>query len=380
LCKQMALSYTLDDRTTRRLKEIDRKATKRVDLLDSLDEESLAAIHRQARISTIGATTRIENAVLTDAQIDQIDTELAADGRPTAFSAMRARIDDKLTRDRERSLEEVAGCREMLAVIYSQGAELFPLSQATLCGLHHELLKYHPPAAYHLGRYKLVPNSVIERNHETAEERTILQTSDPGPITESAVSEMIAWYNQTLPEHPWPIAVGCEFVFRFLACHPFQDGNGRLGRSLFLMALIQCDDPNLNRLAPYLAVDRFIEQNKSEYYTVLARVSDGRFHSDPKKYRTELFLAFMLKAMDTAMDSIEFYKKRVELIRDLPISATKVLKCFKDRPEQRLTPKSIRQETKLPARTVSRILGSLRDMGLIQRQGRGPATHYQLVF
>ena len=32
-----------------------------------LDDETLASLHRQARISTIGATTRIENAVLTDA-------------------------------------------------------------------------------------------------------------------------------------------------------------------------------------------------------------------------------------------------------------------------------------------------------------------------
>ncbi|MCK5806200.1 MAG: Fic family protein, partial [Lentisphaeria bacterium] len=335
---------------------------------------------RQAYISTIGASTRIENAVLTDAQIEWIDTELSADGRPTAFAAMRPRIEEKISKDRERSLEEVAGCREMLAVIYSQGAELFPLTQATLCGLHRELLQYHPPAAFHLGRYKVVPNSVIERNAATGEKRSVLRTSDPGPITETAVAEMIAWYNRTLGDHPWSIAVGCELVFRFLACHPFQDGNGRLGRALFLLTLMQCSDSNLKRVAPYLAVDRFIEQNKTEYYTVLARVSDGRFHPDPTKYRMELFLGFMLKAVSAALDSIEFYKNRVELIRDLSVSATTVLQCFKDMPEQRLTPKRIREETQQSERTVSRVLRSMVDSGLIQRLGRGSATRYQLVF
>jgi Fic family protein len=268
----------------------------------------------------------------------------------------------------------------MLAVVYSQGRELFPLTQATLCGLHRELLKYHPPAAYHLGRYKVVPNSVVERDAATGEERAVLKTSDPGPLTESAVADIVAWYNRTLREHPWPLAVGCELVFRFLACHPFQDGNGRLGRALFLLALLQSEDGSLNRVAPYLAVDRFIEQNKIEYYTVLARVSEGEFRPDPKEYRMELFLAFMLKAMDAALDNIEFYKNRVETIRDLSSSAAAVLQCFKGMPEQRLTPKMIRGETRLPGRTVSRILRSLVDSGLIQRYGRGPATRYQLVF
>jgi Fic family protein len=376
----MPISYNLDDRITRQLKEVDLKAAKRAELLAGIDQKSREAIYRQARISTIGATTRIENAVLTDAQIEWIDTELASDGRPTAFTAMRSRIEEKISKDRERSIEEVAGCREMLAVVYSQSAELFPLTQATLCGLHRELLKYHAPAAYHLGRYKVVPNSVIERDATTGDERTVLQTSDPGPITDTAVADMIAWYNRTLREHPWPIAVGCELVFRFLSCHPFQDENGRLGRALFLLALLQCADPNLNRVAPYCAVDRFIEQNKTEYYAVLARVSDGKFNPDPKKYRIELFLAFVLKAMNAALDSIEFYKKRVDLIRDLSVSATAVLQCFKDMPEQRLTPKLIRKETHLPERTISRILRSLVDAGLIQRHGRGPATRYQLVF
>jgi Fic family protein len=355
----MPISYNLDDRITRQLKEVDLKAAKRAELLAGIDQKSREAIYRQARISTIGATTRIENAVLTDAQIEWIDTELASDGRPTAFTAMRSRIEEKISKDRERSIEEVAGCREMLAVVYSQSAELFPLTQATLCGLHRELLKYHAPAAYHLGRYKVVPNSVIERDATTGDERTVLQTSDPGPITDTAVADMIAWYNRTLREHPWPIAVGCELVFRFLSCHPFQDENGRLGRALFLLALLQCADPNLNRVAPYCAVDRFIEQNKT---------------------RIELFLAFVLKAMNAALDSIEFYKKRVDLIRDLSVSATAVLQCFKDMPEQRLTPKLIRKETHLPERTISRILRSLVDAGLIQRHGRGPATRYQLVF
>jgi len=42
--------------------------------------------------------------------------------------------------------------------------------------------------------------------------------------TESAMGDLIVWYNETLPAHPWTVAAATEFVFRFLSMHPF---NGR---------------------------------------------------------------------------------------------------------------------------------------------------------
>ncbi len=376
----MDVSFQIGPELTRKLKAIDLKAAEQAAFLANLSGSDRAAIHNQARISTIGATTRIENAVLTDAQIEWIDTELATDGRSTAFSELRPQIEAKLARDRERSLEEVAGCREMLALIYSQASALFPLTQADLCGLHRELLKYHPPARPYLGCYKRVPNSVVERNELTGEERIVLEASPPGPLTESAMAALLAWYKRVLPAHPWPIAVACELVFRFLASHPFQDGNGRLGRALFLLVLLQCRDEHLNQVAPYLSVDRFIEQNRTEYYAVLARVSGGRFHQDPQRYELALFVTFMLDAVDAALDAIALYQQRVDRIRDLPENAAAVLQLFKDSPEQRLTPRAIRNQIPLPPRTTSRVLKALVDAGLVQRHGRGAGTRYQLVF
>ena len=84
------------------------------------------SIHRYARMSQIGASTRIENAVLTDAEIDWMDTVLSKDARTTAFQSQRKLIENKLSKDRERSLEEVAGCRAMLHIIYEQAHEFSP--------------------------------------------------------------------------------------------------------------------------------------------------------------------------------------------------------------------------------------------------------------
>lgn len=374
------LCFRIDDTLTKELKRLDMIAARHFELLSGFEPDLKEGMHTQARISTIGATTRIENAVLTDVQIDWLDTVLSKDGRPSAFHSNRHLIEDKLSKDRERSLEEVAGCREMLGLVYSRAKELFPLSQTTLRGLHQQLLKYHAPSAHHLGRYKVAPNSVVERNQATGEERVVLKTSDPGPLTETTMTDLVVWYNKTLPSHPWPVAVACELVFRFLACHPFQDGNGRIGRALFLLALLQCQEKHWNGLVPYLAVDRFIEQHKIEYYAVLAETSGGRFSFDPREYRIELFLHFMVRMMFAALDSITVYRERYQAIRDLSESAAMVFQCFKDLPEQRLTPMAIRQQTNLAERTVSRSLRALFNANLVQRYGKGPGTRYQLVF
>ncbi len=42
---------------------------------------------------------------------------------------------------KERSIEEVAGCRAMLELIYAQGKNLAPHTEATIRGLHKELLQ-----------------------------------------------------------------------------------------------------------------------------------------------------------------------------------------------------------------------------------------------
>ena len=124
-------------------------------------------------------------------------------------------------------------------------------------------------------------------------------------ITETAVSDLITWYNDTLPQEPSGLAVSCEFTFRFLAIHPFQDGNGRLGRGLFLLSLLQSPNKAVADLAPYLALDRQIEKHKEEYYTVLNKCSDGKFLTNPSKYNTEHFLHFMVKVFEESLDDIE---------------------------------------------------------------------------
>lgn len=374
------ISYLISPRTEKRLKDISELISRRRVELEGLSTACLEAIHRYARISTLGASTRIENAVLTNTEIDWMDGKLGDDSRLGSFEKQKRIIEDKLSKDKERSIEEVAGLRSVLTLVYQQAGDLFPLTERDVRGLHGELLQYYPSASHYIGQYKVASNSVVEIVDNKIR-REIFKTADPGPITSTAMKELFDWYNRTLPDFLWSLPVISEFIYRFLAIHPFQDGNGRLGRALFLLGMLHAPDKNLNFVTPYLAVDRQIEKAKSEYYLVLRQCSGGIFRPNPEDYRIEIFLNFMLKMLERSLEQdVDYYKKKHESYLLLAERTKRVLMCFREHPESRLQSGQISDLADIPRRTVTRALQELARVGFLQQLGKGADTRYQLIF
>ncbi len=374
------LSFNLDAQITKQLIALNELIAEKYAFLQTLPEDEKENIHRYAWISMVGASTRIENAILTDSEVDWIDSILGKDGKQTAFDAHKTQIEDKLSKDKERSIEEVAGCRTLLLLVYEQAKDYLPLSEFTIRTLHGALLQHYSKVGINKGVYKNKPNSVVEENHDIGEKRSIFKTADPGVTTQMAMKELVDWYNLAIKDGPWPVAVACEFVYRFLSIHPFQDGNGRLGRAFLLMSLLHCPNEKLAKVVYYLAIDRHIERHKEEYYIVLNQCSDGEYRADPKEYKIEFFLKYMIKVLSGAMNDIDFYAARAKALKKLPESAIEVLNCFKEKAEKRIKTKAIIEITKLPKRTVTTSLKVLTEKQFIARYGQGAATYYQLIF
>ena len=78
--------------------------------------------------------------------------------------------------------------------------------------------------------------------------------------------------------------------YQFEAIHPFADGNGRTGRILNLLFLVERGLLNI----PVLYLSRYIIQHKIDYYTLLRRVTSHN--------AWESWLLYMLTAVeDTAL-------------------------------------------------------------------------------
>jgi hypothetical protein len=79
-----------------------------------------------------------------------------------------------------------------------QAEEQFPLSETSIRGLRHDLLRFHRQTDHYAGRYKKTPNPVLFVNLATGEERIFLDPAPPGIITETALADLVEWYDQTI--------------------------------------------------------------------------------------------------------------------------------------------------------------------------------------
>jgi Fic family protein len=151
-------------------------------------------------------------------------------------------------------------------------------------------------------------------------------------------------------------------------------------RVLFLIALMQGDDPALKELANFVSIDRQIERNRPLYYSALRNVSGGRYRFNPQDYHLEPLAWFFLKMIRQALDEVPLLRQRYLALTRLSEGALTVFACFKSSPEKRLSVGVLVKETGLARRSVQNALVHLVKAGFLQRLGAEPSSRYQLIF
>lgn len=86
----------------------------------------------------------------------------------------------------------------------------------------------------------------------------VVHRGAPSQQVERLLKELIKWYNQNKKKY-LPMVLAVVVHNQFENIHPFQDGNGRVGRLLLNNVLLKHDLPPLN-----------IEmRNRAQYYAAL---------------------------------------------------------------------------------------------------------------
>ncbi len=155
------------------------------------------------------------------------------------------------------------GIAEMMVDVYSGFAT--PLDHQTLCRWHSMLLS-HDRSLETVGAY---------RRHEDAmqivsgrlDRPTIHFEAPPSSRVGDEMESFVDWFNKTGPggERPLPALTraGLGHLY-FESIHPFEDGNGRLGRTLAEKSLAQnIGQPSL------IALAFTIERDRKAYYDQL---------------------------------------------------------------------------------------------------------------
>ena len=172
-----------------------------------------------------------------------------------------------------------------------------PLCNRLLCEIHEVMMEGVRGQEKNPGEFRRSQNWIGAANCSLKDARFVPPNADD--MTE-AISDLEKYINEN--DKYDPLVRAALIHYQFETIHPFLDGNGRIGRLLILLYLM---DKKLLSM-PVLYVSFFLKKNQVEYYD---RISEVRRSGNYEQW-VRFFLEAVSKAAEDATYSIE---KLVEL-------------------------------------------------------------------
>ncbi|MGH6619733.1 MAG: Fic family protein [Alphaproteobacteria bacterium] len=313
--------------------------------------ERLSSLRRVATIESIGSSTRIEGARLSDREVESL--------------LANVRIGSFATRDEQ----EVAGYYEVMETIFN-AFDAIPLSENHIRVLQRDLLDHSDMDERHRGSYKTLANHVEAFDEEGRSFGVVFETATPFD-TPQRMAELVAWVAE-MEENGGlhPLLVIAIFVVVFLEIHPFQDGNGRLSRVLTTLLLLRAS----YAYAPYSSLESVIEQSKDSYYLSLRR-TQRTIRTDAPDWNP--WLEFFLRAMQRQKERLEKKMERERvMVAALPELSVLILELVRE--HGRITISQVVRASGVNRNTVKDHLKSLAEHGHLQLHGAGRGAWYGL--
>jgi len=313
--------------------------------------ERLSGLRRVATIESVGSSTRIEGARLTDREVEKLLSDI--------------RLGSFTTRDEQ----EVAGYAEVMETIFS-AYEAISFSENHIRQLHRDLLAHSIKDERHRGAYKTLSNNVEAFNEQGESLGIVFETASPFD-TPRRMEELIAWLDeQGLEKQLHPLLVVAIFIVVFLEIHPFQDGNGRLSRILTTLLLLRAG----YAYVPYSSLESIIEQSKESYYISLRR-TQGTIRSAEPDWNP--WIEFFLRALHRQKTRLEKKMERERIIlADMPELSVTLLELARE--HGRITVAEAARITDASRHTIKDHLKALVDQGHLVLHGAGRGAWYGL--
>ena len=320
--------------------------------LGRISPERLVALRRVATIESIGSSTRIEGAKLSDRQVE----------------ALLKGLDVKKFDSRDE--QEVAGYAAAMETVFAHWPEIM-LTEIHIKQLHRDLLQYSSKDERHRGEYKTHDNRVEAFGPEGESLGIVFETATPFE-TPRLMAELVEWTQANLDgEELHKLIVIAVFIVVFLAIHPFEDGNGRVSRILTTLLLLRAG----YEYVPYSSLESVIEQSKDAYYLNL-RQTQVTLRTEAPDWQP--WLTFFLRSLQQQKARLEKKIERERLILgDLPELSVRILELCRER--GRITVAEAAKVTGASRNTIKDHLKALTKAGHLEQHGAGRGSWYALA-
>ncbi|MEA3464243.1 MAG: Fic family protein [Patescibacteria group bacterium] len=314
-----------------------------------LSPQIITRLKTSVLITSTGASTRIEGSKLTNDEVKKFLSKL--------------RIKKFKTRDEQ----EVAGYLELLKKVFDSWRSI-AFSESAILSFHKELLKYSEKDIKHRGKYKFGQNRVEARDNKGNLIGIVFEPTQPYLVPKE-MQELAEWAKEQLKNKKHPLLIIANFLFEFLAIHPFQDGNGRISRILTNFLLLKSG----YEYAPYVSHEKLIEDNKVDYYLALNKAQQTwKTKKEDSSPWILFFLKIVLKQSELALLILtqetveEFLSEKQTQVWEFALSKEIFQRA------------DAIKATKLKSRTVEQAIKKLLDMNKLVKIGQGKATRYKI--
>lgn len=199
------------------------------------------------------------------------------------------------------------GISEMMVDLYRGFAK--PLNHQTMLDWHGMLLKGDGSIRV-IGGYRTHADA-MQVVSGSITKRTVHFEAPPSARVLDEMKRFIAWFNDTAPggKRPLPPLTRAGIAHLYFVCvHPFEDGNGRIGRALAEKTLAQnLGQPSL------IALAFTIERKRKDYYASLERNNKENEITSWLKY----FANTVLEAQNNTIKRVDFYVAKAKFAERL---------------------------------------------------------------
>ena len=222
----------------------------------------------------------------------------------------------------------------------------------------------------HRGEYKRKENLVGILDDRGGVAQIMFETT-PAYLTPKEMTELVEWTQEALEKERFhPLLIIANFIIEFLKIHPFEDGNGRLSRTLTNLLLLRSG----YSFVEYISHEQLVEQRKDEYYLAL-RSSQTTFRTEKETISPWLnFFFSVVKEQATKAMVLVDEETHEDTMSPKQNEVLEYLSSVKE-----AGPAQIVKDTGIIMPTVRKSLERLVEIGKVKRIGRGRGTRYMKI-
>lgn len=272
-------------------------------------------------------------------RIKTIHSSLAIENNSLSLKQITAIIDGKHVLGNPNEIKEVKNSIQAYDLLLS----LNPYNEKDLLKAHKLMMQDLVEIS---GKYRTDGVGIFDGEK-------VVHLAPPADRVSELMFDLFEWI-KTSDVHP--LIKSCVFHYEFEFIHPFQDGNGRMGRLWQTVILKEWKE-----IFAWLPVETLIKENQKEYYCVLG-ASDSAANSTK-------FIEFMLSLiLNTIEEIIETEKKVTQKVSvKVTVNQQKIIDAIKENPY--VTQEELADIVGIARKNIIANMKKLQTNGLIKRIG-----------